>query len=176
MRFVIVFAALALLAGCFGARSLTEDDPSRAQLAANGEAPELRPVAGQGGAGAQDDDRHNPSVEPPDPPPPGPSAGSGGCGANRDPMQPVTADTSGFTGVGGAGFLVVAICDRCGWDHSTDACRGLVRSAHESPNGVCSVETFDYVTCLERESCVCDGATPPACVDIEAKLHRCVGQ
>lgn len=125
---------------------------------------------GSGGRGA--DAPAKPSVAPVPA-----NAGSGGCGAIRGPGQSVSADTSAFTGVGGAGFDLVGICDRCGWSHETDTCRSLVYSV---PTGgkpeyyPCLEISLEWVGCLETMSCICSGDVPAPCRDVKSKLDACI--
>jgi hypothetical protein len=103
--------------------------------------------------------------------------GSGGCGALRGPDESVSADTSAFTGVGGAGFDLVGVCDRCGWNHQADNCRSLVYSV---PIGgkpeyyPCLDLSLEWVGCLETMSCICSGDVPEPCRQIKANLDACI--
>lgn len=101
--------------------------------------------------------------------------GGGGCPA-LTPAGGVTADTSAFTGVGGAGFDVVGVCDRCGWSHTSDACRNLVYTVptvSDSDYQSCWTQTFRFSTCVTSESCICDHRIPEPCIAAQAELAAC---
>lgn len=102
--------------------------------------------------------------------------GSGGCGAVLGPNASVTADTSAFTGVGGAGFDLVGVCDRCGWSHQADNCRSLVYSVPTIDGAdydPCWNVSFEWVGCVLKESCICDGTVPAACQAVKDRLDAC---
>jgi hypothetical protein len=102
--------------------------------------------------------------------------GAGGCGAILGPDASVTADTSAFTGVGGAGFDLVGVCDRCGWSHQADNCRSLVYSVPTIDGAdydPCWKVSFEWVGCVEKVSCICDGTVPAACQEIKDRLDAC---
>jgi hypothetical protein len=101
--------------------------------------------------------------------------GGGGCGALR-PEGSVSADTREFSGVGGAGFDLVAVCDRCGWNHTSDECKKLVYTVptiDEADYSTCFTETFKFTTCVTSERCICDHELPEACVPVQADLDAC---
>jgi hypothetical protein len=102
--------------------------------------------------------------------------GAGGCAAILGPNASVTADTSAFMGIGGAGFELVGVCDRCGWSHQADNCRSLVYSVPTIDGAdydPCWNVSFEWVECVQKLSCICDGTVPAACQEIKDRLDAC---
>src|SRR5262249_40861950 len=109
------------------------------------------------------------------------NSGGGGCGAVIDPETPVSADTSAFKGgVGGAGFELVGVCDRCGWNHDDMRCTSLVYSVptidQKKQYSAWLELGFDWGDCVQRKGCICSGETPEGCKDIKARLDECLAQ
>ena len=137
-----------------------------------------RPAGRRAPAAGPDDLPATPGIALPDAGAAPRANGHAGCGALRDPMVPLFADTAAFSGVGGAGFALVGMCDGCGWDHASDACSSLVKSvpAIDNPHYArCIMLSLAWVSCLESHSCICDGSVPMECESIKAEHDQCVG-
>jgi hypothetical protein len=105
----------------------------------------------------------------------GATAGAGGCAANA--MNGGDDDPAAFTGTGGAGAWLASTCARCGWPSRGDACQSLVYSVPtitDPDYNACFNSSMDFADCLHGESCICGGEVPRACVEIRARLDRCL--
>jgi hypothetical protein len=179
LALALLCALAAMSTGCYESRLANANGAGmQSKLASSsGMTPAAQAQAGNSGAEPRGGDSSAPT-----PPAETPSqsmprmGGTGGCGAILAPGASVTADGSAFKGIGGAGFDLVGICDRCGWAHETDACRSLVYTVPtiDSPGyRSCGEVPFSYVSCLESTSCICDGAVPDACRAFKDKLDAC---
>jgi hypothetical protein len=161
------------LAGCYGSRSPDEEDG----LTGNGVFSERAGQPAPGTAGKAGD---------PKPGAAGKSGGAGGKGGSatcaairRDPTSPEGSefDTAAFSGIGGAGAMLASACKRCGWKSSGDACQELVYTVPTITDplyGPCVTASIDFASCLERESCICDGSAPAACTSAKKTLDQCL--
>jgi len=103
----------------------------------------------------------------------------GDCAALVNPGESISTNPANLGApVGGAGFSLAAVCDRCGWDHRSDTCRSLVFSVpstyEDTAYARCLDQSLAFVSCVQRERCVCSGEIPFACAEIKSDLDACM--